>query len=75
MRYVAVTLTADRRVDSTATQGTWHPIDENTVVVSWMLDSTPISMTIHVTSPQMTGEVETPTGMMQVGIARIECHP
>lgn len=77
MRYPVVALTSDGRVDSLATSGTWRAVDDTTAAVSWMLDSTPTTLTIHFihsTAPQMTGELATPTRTIPVNVARIDCH-
>ena len=74
MRYPVVALTSDGRVDTVATSGTWRVVDDSTAVVSWMLDSTPTTLTIHFTSPQMTAELETPIKTMPVNVDRIDCH-
>lgn len=77
MRYPVVALTSDGRVDSLATSGTWRAVDDTTAAVSWMLDSTPTTLTIHFihsTAPQMTGELATPTKTMPVSVARIDCR-
>lgn len=74
MRYPAVALTSDGRVDSLANSGTWRAVDDNTAAVSWVLDSTPTTLTIHFTAPQMTGELATPTRTMPVSVGRIDCH-
>lgn len=75
MRLVAVALTADGRTDTLAAQGTWRSVDANTAAVSWIPDSAPATVTIHITSPPLSAEVETAGTKVSLNVARIDCRP